>query len=131
MPSKAGLVNSVDQSRATAEMIITEFRNSAKAIIIEGGRLLTICRLDPIHGEWFLLPGGGQHPGENLHDALRREVREETGLEIEIGDLVFVREYIGVHHEFADEDSRFHQVEFIVRVPPRRRSRTRQRLQAG
>ena len=75
-------------------------RNSAKAIIIEGNKLLAIKLVDE-EGYWYCLPGGGQEPGEALHDALRRECREEIDAEIEIGDLRFVRDYIGKNHEYA------------------------------
>ena len=94
-------------------MAFERFRNSAKAIIVEDGRLLAICRDDPQWGEWHLLPGGGQEPGETLHDTLRREVFEEAGLTVAIGELVCVREYIGAHHEFADMDSDLHQIELM------------------
>ena len=44
------------------------------------GRALLIQRRDNHHWE---PPGGVLEPGETIHDGLRREVREETGLEIE------------------------------------------------
>lgn len=85
-------------------------RSSAKAIILRDGSLLA-QRCDFGDGiVCYLLPGGGQKFGESLHDALRREVLEETGAEIEIGPLVWIRDYIGRNHEFAEEDPDTHQV---------------------
>ncbi len=37
---------------------------------------------EPLKG-WWSLPGGALETGESLADGVRREVREETGLEIE------------------------------------------------
>jgi 8-oxo-dGTP pyrophosphatase MutT (NUDIX family) len=87
-------------------------RNSAKAIIIEDGRLLTVAKAER-HGAYYILPGGGQHPGETLEDAVRRECREELGADVTVGELVWIREYIGVHHEFGEQDADFHQIEFM------------------
>jgi 8-oxo-dGTP diphosphatase len=47
----------------------------------------------PSEGRWSL-PGGRVHPGERLADALVREMREETGLSVEVGPLVLVAKVI-------------------------------------
>jgi ADP-ribose pyrophosphatase YjhB (NUDIX family) len=87
-------------------------RNSSKALITREGCVLLTRNLDG-EGDFFLLPGGGQEFGETLHDAMVREVLEETGYSVVPGELVLVREYIGAHHEFASEERDVHQVEFV------------------
>ena len=51
----------------------------------EDGRVLISRRVD---SGWYNLPGGGVEPHESAPEGLRREVREETGLEVEVGRLV-------------------------------------------
>ncbi|MFJ8066038.1 NUDIX domain-containing protein [Psychrobacillus sp. NPDC096426] len=87
-------------------------RNSAKAVIIKDEKLLTI-KIHENGGTYYILPGGGQKHGENLQQALERECKEELGAKIEIGELIFVREYIGKNHEFAAYHSHAHQTEFM------------------
>ena len=89
-------------------------RNSSKAIIIQNNQLLTIKNRDP-QGDFYILPGGGQNHRETLHEALHRECQEEFGVDIVIGRLQFIREYIGLHHEFAEHDGNAHQIEFMFR----------------
>jgi ADP-ribose pyrophosphatase YjhB (NUDIX family) len=93
-------------------------RNSVKAVIIRDERLLVIVKRDAV-GEYFILPGGGQEPCESMPETLRRECVEEIGVGVEVGELLFVRDYIGRNHEFAEQEPDVHQVElmFACRVP--------------
>jgi 8-oxo-dGTP diphosphatase len=87
-------------------------RNSAKAIIIQNGKLLATKNQDQF-GVFYLLPGGGQEPGETIYEALIRECLEEISAEVEIGEVRFIREYIGKNHEFREFDSDVHQIEYM------------------
>ena len=58
-----------------------------KAALFRAGRILLLRRLavsSEYAGSWDL-PGGAVEEGESLKGALVREVREETGLELEVG----------------------------------------------
>ncbi len=87
-------------------------RISVKAVVVSQGRLLVVRHRDHL-GDWFGLPGGGQRHGESLRDALERECLEETGSQMAMGRLLFVRDYIGRNHEFAELDDDSHQVELM------------------
>jgi mutator protein MutT len=64
------------------------------AIIEDGGRVLLVERGgEPLRGQWSL-PGGVVEAGETLADAARREVLEETGLQVEPVRIVEVFERI-------------------------------------
>ncbi len=56
-------------------------RLAADCIILVGGKVLLIHRRNPPHG--WALPGGFVEYGETVEDAVRREMKEETGLELE------------------------------------------------
>ncbi len=89
-------------------------RTAARAVVVRDGRLLAITMRDS-QGEFYILPGGGQRHGETLADALRRETQEEIGVSLEPGPVLYVREYIGKNHTFANEHKHFHQVEVVFR----------------
>lgn len=68
------------------------------ALVIDDGKLLMIKRdREPGKGLWTV-PGGRVELGEYLDQALRREVREETGLDIEVGGLAGIFEVVGDDH---------------------------------
>jgi ADP-ribose pyrophosphatase YjhB (NUDIX family) len=68
------------------------------AIVIHDDSLLMVRRgHEPNKGLWTV-PGGRVEAGEYLSDALRREVREETGIDIEVGDLLGILEVAGEEH---------------------------------
>jgi mutator protein MutT len=60
------------------------------AVIVQDGKVLIVKRkYDPLAGQWSL-PGGGVELGETLEDSIVREMREETGLDIEVGPVIEV-----------------------------------------
>jgi colanic acid biosynthesis protein WcaH len=63
---------------------------SVDAVVVVDGALLLLKRSNsPAKGEWWL-PGGRIHKGESLEETLRREVKEETGLEVSSQRLIGV-----------------------------------------
>jgi 8-oxo-dGTP diphosphatase len=71
------------------------------AIIVRDEQVLLVRRSNPpMQGEWSI-PGGLVETGETTREAIIREVREETGLEIEVVKLAEVFERI-----VRDPDSR-------------------------
>jgi 8-oxo-dGTP pyrophosphatase MutT (NUDIX family) len=75
-------------------MITADFRVIAVAVIRRGNEILLGKKVDRPHpeglsGKWFF-PGGVVDKGETLEEALKREMREEIGAEIEVNELIGV-----------------------------------------
>ncbi len=85
------------------------------AIMLDGDRILMAQRgKEPLKG-WWSLPGGALETGESLREAVQREVREETGLEIEPVDVFEIFERILRDSEGAPE---YHYVliDYVCRI---------------
>lgn len=84
------------------------------AIIVDGQGRLFLARRGPKakneRGLWEF-PGGSVELGERLVDALRREIREEYGVEIEVGEQLDV-----VDHILPDEGQHWVSPTFICRI---------------
>ena len=76
-------------------------------ILIEGEKVLLVQRgNEPQKGKWSV-PGGALEVGETVVEGVRRELLEETGLDVRVGGLVEVFERIaerdeaGVRHHYV------------------------------
>ncbi|MFI9592594.1 NUDIX domain-containing protein [Nonomuraea sp. NPDC052265] len=62
-------------------------------VVIEDGRILLLDQ-DADSGRSWSLPGGKVEPGEPIGHALMREMREETGVEVGVGRLLYVCDHL-------------------------------------
>ncbi len=94
-------------------------------VIIRNGRALLIRRgSEPLKGQWSI-PGGLLELGETLEQAVRRELREETGLEVVVLDLIEAFERIlpepgqGRSHSATLAGPRYHYVilDYLCEAP--------------
>ena len=60
-------------------------------LLVKNGKMLLLKRArEPFKGCWGLV-GGSVESGETLMQALKREFKEETGLDVEVGSLIDTR----------------------------------------
>ncbi len=77
------------------------------AVIVHNGAALLVRRAtEPLLGQWSI-PGGMVELGETLREALAREVQEETGLVVEVGEVLDVFDSI---HAEPGSRPRYHYV---------------------
>jgi 8-oxo-dGTP diphosphatase len=70
-------------------------RIRSSAIVIWGDSVLLIKHQDPVTGfEWWVPPGGGLEDGESVYECAIRETYEETGLTVELAQILYLREFV-------------------------------------
>ena len=85
-------------------------------VVWHGERVLLVQRGKPPRAGHWSLPGGAQQLGETVAQAARREVMEEVGLEVALGDIVATVDLI---ERDPDDRVRYHYtlVDFVAEAP--------------
>src|SRR5512141_810392 len=68
-------------------------RVRASGLVIEDDSILLVEAFEETQGLHYVLPGGAVQAGATIHEAVRREIREETCVDVEVGRLVLAYEY--------------------------------------
>ena len=74
------------------------------AVVLQDAHVLLVRRANPPEAGRWSFPGGRVEPGERMADAAAREVREETGLDVESSRPLDWVERIGPDHHFVIVD---------------------------
>jgi len=90
-------------------------RRGVRAVVFDPDGRILLLRYGGEHDTWWITPGGGAEAGETDEQALRRELREELGLDdFEIGPLAFERlRYFLGEPGYGGQTNR----SYVVRVP--------------
>lgn len=83
-------------------------RLAARALILQDDRLLLVNAYPGGRSDLWCAPGGGTESGASLPANLAREVHEETGLRVAVGEPALI-------NEFHDPRTGFHQVDIFFR----------------
>jgi 8-oxo-dGTP diphosphatase len=75
-------------------MIDPEYISVTAAVIEKDGKVLIARRKRPFMGYSWEFPGGKLEDNETLEECLKREIREELAIEIEVGPLVSLNKHV-------------------------------------
>src|SRR4051794_25657842 len=125
--SRAWLRSARSATRSSTEVERLAFRDDegrvqrvgAYGVCVDDDRRILLCRLTAVTSRpgWWTLPGGGVDFGEHQTAALLREIREETGLDAVVGELLEVDSIARFIRMDASEDPvDYHAVRVIYRA---------------
>lgn len=80
---------------------------AARALVVKENKLLLVSN----EGDFWYTPGGRLNANETLSDCIVREVKEETGIDIQASEIISV-------YDFFDRKNNIHKVEvyFITKI---------------
>jgi ADP-ribose pyrophosphatase YjhB (NUDIX family) len=86
-----------------------EHRIRSSAIVVKENAMLLVNHKNKISGaEIWIPPGGGLQEGEDIFSCATRETFEETGLNVTLGKILYLREFV------ESESNRYHFEIFIL-----------------
>lgn len=88
-------------------------RPGSAVLVMHEGKILLGRRNKVNANNKWVLPGGGIDWGETSEEAAKREALEETGLEVELEELVCVKEIIATHADY-------HSIVFFYKAKPKK-----------
>lgn len=105
--------NSIKGGEVSVPVEKLVFRPSVYAVIVHDGNILMIRNKS---NDKLFFPGGGINVSETLVDALKREVREETGIEVEIEKFLHFSE---AFFYYDPGDEAYHMFNFFYVCKPK------------
>ena len=70
---------------------------SARGVIFDKNSVLIVKHAHKNRQPFWCFPGGKVEQGETIPEALKRELKEETNIEIEPGNILFIQDFIHEH----------------------------------
>ena len=82
----------INQYSKTFKEPIRKSRTSCRGIVIKDNKILLVHELNK---DVYMSPGGGVEQGESFEQCCRRELMEEAGLDVSVGEHLFtINEYV-------------------------------------
>ena len=90
------------------------FRPAAHAVVVNKKNEILLLKTKTTGRYWF--PGGGVELGERVEEGMKREVREEAGIEIEVEELLTFKEAFFYYEPL---DAAYHNLAFYYNCKPK------------